>query len=183
MMRVARAASTLMLFFVKLPAPFVSGVSPLASPVFTTMLPDGAVPTTPSWMWEIVMVVVDGKPCRLHWKLAVAAVIVPAASFVRLNVIVTVPLPVASAPVIGGTSWFEKIAIEKITGRFDGCGVGLSSPQAAPPTMATAINSNEIRFIGPLFLPSFSEELPRQVEAEKERVGKAAPRDLAERRR
>src|SRR6266487_1565536 len=46
-----------------------------------------------------------GKPLRFTTKVADAAVTLPAASFVKSNVIVTLPLPLDSAFVTGGTSF------------------------------------------------------------------------------
>src|SRR4051812_45776162 len=47
---------------------------------------------------------VEGKPCMVTWKLTVAAVIVLLASRVSAKSIVAVPLPLASAPAMGGVS-------------------------------------------------------------------------------
>jgi hypothetical protein len=46
-----------------------------------------------------------GKLFRVTRKSAFAAVIVPPASLVRLNVMVASPFPLASAPVMAGTSF------------------------------------------------------------------------------
>src|SRR5713226_106159 len=45
-----------------------------------------------------------GNPVRVTANVAVEAVTLPAASFVTSNVTVAVPLPLASAPTIGGFS-------------------------------------------------------------------------------
>jgi hypothetical protein len=51
-----------------------------------------------------VIGVPDGKLLTSSEKSAVTAVMAPLASFVRLNVMFAVPLPLASASVIAGTS-------------------------------------------------------------------------------
>src|SRR5436190_320168 len=56
-------------------------------------------------MCAAVSVVPAGKPVNVPEKSAVAAVTLPAASFVRLNVIVIVPEPVDSALLNAGTSF------------------------------------------------------------------------------
>jgi hypothetical protein len=62
----------------------------------------------------------------------VAAVVVPAASFVKLNLSVAVPDPLASVPLIGGTSPDGSSAAVKVTDDDAGDGVvGVSSPHAA----------------------------------------------------
>src|SRR5215472_16509469 len=55
-------------------------------------------------MWPATTVVPAGNPVKFATNVAGAAVMLPAASFVTSNVIVTVPLPEASGPTIGGTS-------------------------------------------------------------------------------
>jgi putative aminopeptidase FrvX len=62
----------------------------------------------------------------------VAAVVVPAESFVKLNVSVAVPDPFASVPLIGGTSLDGSRAAVNVTDDDAGDGViGVSSPHAA----------------------------------------------------
>jgi len=76
------------------------------------------------------------KPCTATVASIVAAVIVPAASLVRLNVSVVVPEPFASLPLTGGTSLDGRNAAVNMT---DDAGEGvvgilLSEPQAAART-------------------------------------------------
>jgi hypothetical protein len=62
----------------------------------------------------------------------VTAVVVPAASFVKLNLSVAVPDPLASDPLIGGTSLDGSSAAVNVTDDDAGDGViGLLSPHAA----------------------------------------------------
>src|SRR5437773_4090801 len=56
-------------------------------------------------MCAILIGVPAGKPDRLTTNVAVPAVMLPAASFVTSKVTVALPLPLASAPVIAGTSF------------------------------------------------------------------------------
>src|SRR5437667_11642573 len=55
-------------------------------------------------MCAMLIGVPAGNPLRLTTNVAVEVVMLPAASFVTSNVIVAVPVPLASAPTMGGTS-------------------------------------------------------------------------------
>src|SRR6187399_3071706 len=76
-------------------------------------------------MWAAVSVVPLGNPAAVTLKSAVAAVMVPAASFVRLNVMVAVPDPSRSAFDTGGTSFAGNKAAVNFVGRAVGV-VGVS---------------------------------------------------------
>src|SRR6478609_3582397 len=85
-------------------------------------------------MWAPVSTVFGGNPCSVTVKSAVDAVILPAASFVLCIVIVTVPLPVASAFVTGVGASFDgsKVAVNFGSGAGVGvAGVSLPQPNAA----------------------------------------------------
>src|SRR5262245_7584787 len=87
-----------------------------------------------------------GNPVRLATKVTVPAVMLLAASRVTLKVIVAVPLPVASAPVIAGTSLAGLSAAVNVgfTGVFEGSLDDL--PHAAAPTASMAATTAR-RFI------------------------------------
>src|SRR5262245_66090651 len=76
--------------------------SPGASVVLTSTLP--FTPRAPGWMWAMLITLVDGNPLMVTSNVAVAAVMLPDPSRVRLNVIVELPRALASAPAVGGTS-------------------------------------------------------------------------------
>src|SRR5215467_14201803 len=85
-------------------------------------------------MWAPVSTVFGGNPCSVTWKSAFDAVMLPAASFVLCIVIVTVPLPLASAFVTGVGASFDgsKVAVNFGSGAGDGVdGVSLPQPNAA----------------------------------------------------
>ncbi len=63
------------------------------------LLPAGAL-----WICASVTVVPAGNPVTLIWKFAVADVMLPALSFVTVRAMMAVPLPLASALVMAGTS-------------------------------------------------------------------------------
>src|SRR4051794_36958125 len=86
-----------------------------------------------------------GKPVRLTTKVAVAAVMLPAASLVVTNVIVDVPLPLASAPVMAGTS-FAGDSVATNVGLVGVVGAVEDEPQ--PDTNTPRANSRDNRFIG-----------------------------------
>src|SRR5947208_16071051 len=113
-------------------------ISPVASDVEKMTPP--ATPAAPGWMCAALIGVPGGNPLKLTTNVAVPAVTFPAASFVTSKVIVAVPLPDASVPVIGGTS---------LAGRRSAVNVGLVGvvgdgdvddlqPVAATRAMATA---------------------------------------------
>src|SRR4051812_14949846 len=116
----------------------------------------------------------------LTTNVAVAAVTLPAESLVVTIVIVAVPLPLASAPVMAGTSLAgdsvaTKVGLVGVVGAVD------ELPQ--PDTNTPRANRRDSRFISttPFARERRSVELTGQVEAEREVVGHAAMRDLAER--
>src|SRR4051794_31919256 len=65
-------------------------------------------------MCAMLMGVPAGKPASDTLNVAFAAVMLPEASFVRSHVTVTDPLPVASGPETGGTSFAGSRAALKI---------------------------------------------------------------------
>src|SRR5215510_3067364 len=85
-----------------------------------------------------------GKPLRVTWNDTVPLVMLPAASLVTLNVIVAVPLPLASALVIGGTSF---------AGRRSAVKAGLTGPDGSfddfphPTAMASTAARTARRFM------------------------------------
>src|SRR5579871_474008 len=84
-----------------------SDPDPLGSGVLVTFALMTTAPATPAgalWMCPSVTVVPAGNPVRLATNVTDAAVMLPEPSFVVSNVIVTLPLPDASALAIGGTS-------------------------------------------------------------------------------
>src|SRR5215510_1134193 len=86
-------------------------------------------------MCDAVSAVPAGNPFTDTVASRVAAVMVPAASLVRLNVSVPVPEPFASAPAIGGTSLAGSNAAVNVTDDEVGDGVvgagAALSPHAA----------------------------------------------------
>src|SRR5687768_8389064 len=91
-----------------------------------------------------------GKPVRLTWNEIVPLVMLPAASLVTLNVIVAVPLPLASALDTGGTSFAgDSAAVNTGLTGVDGSVDDL--PQATEP-MAKMAARTARRFIVPLLL-------------------------------
>src|SRR3954447_11651945 len=88
----------------------------------------------------------DGNPLKLTSNAAVAAVSAPAASRVRLNVIVAAPRALASAPAVGGTSFeASRFAVNTATfWLFEG-EVVESDPHA--PNVAASPRTTSIRFI------------------------------------
>src|SRR5215212_863953 len=89
--------------FVNEPEPLVSTTSPGDRLVLKTTAP--FVPAAPVWMCAALIGVPAGKFDSVTWKVAVPPVTLPAASFVTSKVIVAVPVPPASAFVIGGFSF------------------------------------------------------------------------------
>jgi hypothetical protein len=61
-----------------------------------------------------VKTVVAGNPLSVTWKFALAAVTVPDESWVKVIVIVAVPLPLVSVPVAPGTSLAGERASVKV---------------------------------------------------------------------
>src|SRR5262245_35120728 len=119
---------------VKEPLPVANITSPWPRPRLTNTPP--FAPGAPGWMCDAVKAVPAGNPCTETIASSVAAVIVPAASLVRLNVSVAVPEPLASSPLTGGTSLDARNAAVNVT---DDAGEGvvgipLSEPQAAART-------------------------------------------------
>src|SRR5688572_6079191 len=104
-----------------------------------------------------------------------------AASRVRLSVMFTVPLPLASAFETAGTS-FDGRSVAVNLGAVDPDGsVGVSSSQAeAAPRNVRATAARSRRLIVFSFF-SASKELSREVEAEVQGVGSAAACGLSER--
>src|SRR5262245_12398207 len=99
-------------------------------------------------MCERLIGVFAGRPLMFTTKLAVAAVMLPDESRVTSIVIVEFPPPPASVPVIGGTSLFALSNAEN-TNLFCGVGLdGLSSPQPAAASTASAIVMAAAYFIG-----------------------------------
>src|SRR5688572_19390287 len=108
---------------------------------------------------------------------------VPEPSFVTVRAMVAVPLPLASALAMGGTS----LAGERGTVKVDVVWVpceGASGDDSAHPTARTLrpTRSSDNRFIAVLPFRNSSEEFPSEVEAEIETVREAATRELSERR-
>src|SRR5262245_23747820 len=85
------------------PDPFVSVTSPAASDVLKTTAP--LDPAFPVWMCAMLIGVPAGQPVILTVNVAVPPVTLPAASFVVSNTIFDVPLQLASALDIAGTSF------------------------------------------------------------------------------
>jgi hypothetical protein len=89
-------------------------------------------------MWAPVSTVFAGKPVRLTSKSAVAAVMFPDESLVVFNVTVTVPLPLASALLTGGTSFAGRsVAVNRVD--VSEGDVGESEQPAAASASAAAI--------------------------------------------
>src|SRR5438874_2582768 len=104
MMSAARSAVTARLSFVIDVPPVVRAIGSVAFIVeSTTTLP--FVFASPLWMCEMVIIVVVGNPLRTISNLAFAPMIFPVESFAVKSVTVAVPLPLASASVIGGFSF------------------------------------------------------------------------------
>src|SRR5438045_4384532 len=103
MMSAARSAVTARLSFVIDVPPVVRAIGSVAFIVeSTTTLP--FVFASPLWMCEIVIIVVAGNPLSTISNLAFAPMSFPVESFAVKSVTVAVPLPLASASVIGGFS-------------------------------------------------------------------------------
>src|SRR5258707_7346990 len=114
MMSVARSAATVRLSLVMLVPPVVSAIGSVAFiPESTTTGP--LVFASPLWMCEMRIIVVGGKPLSTISNFAVAAVILPVGSLVAVIVTVAVPLPLASASVIGGVSFGRRNAAGTLT--------------------------------------------------------------------
>src|SRR5437762_1724977 len=95
-------------------------------------------------MCESRMGVPGGKPLRLTTNVTFAAVMLPDASRVTSNVIVELPVPPASVPVIGGFSFEVCISAENVGLGVDG--VDGEQVQAAART-AKALAKRAKRFI------------------------------------
>src|SRR5438270_5045073 len=141
-----------------LPEPPVSATAVSAvMPELTT--PGPFAPGAPLCASSATIMVVAGKPLRATSSLAFPPMILPVVSFATERVRVAVPLPLASASVIGGTTSFGDRSVVN-TNVFAGVGVGVGAavvaaatgavvaapvpapPQAAAtsPAMATAMN-------------------------------------------
>ena len=88
--------------FVNDAVPLVIDTSPAVSDVFTTT--GQAHVAAPSWMCAMLMADPAGKLERFTTKVAVAAVMLPAESFVVTSVIDTLPVTTDSELLTGGTS-------------------------------------------------------------------------------
>src|SRR4051812_19838959 len=132
----AVAAGSAMLLRVNVPAPLVSTTSPGTVVVLTRTGP--ATPCAPVWMCAMLTTAVDGRFCMLTWKFTTAFVIVLLASRVSTKSIVAVPLPDASAFVIGGVSCAgDSAAVNRALdvpapGGGGGGGMGAEPGQPAP---------------------------------------------------
>src|SRR6266545_2004597 len=95
-------------------------------------------------MCAIRMGVPGGKPLRFTTNVTFAAVMLPDESRVTSNVIVELPVPVASAPVIGGFSF-------EVFRRAENVGFGCDGDEGesvqADATNASVIAEKTIRFI------------------------------------
>src|SRR5438105_5346861 len=109
------AGSTLMFAFVNDAVPFEMATSPGVSVVFTTT--GHAHVLAPSWMCAMLMADPAGKPVRFTTNVALAAVMLPAESFVVTSVIDTLPVTVDSMLVTGGTSFGRQRSGERRVGR------------------------------------------------------------------
>ena len=121
-----------------------------------------------------------GKPLRFTTKVAVAAVTLPALSFVVTIVTVAVPVPVASRRRSAGTSFAgDSVAVNVgLVGVVGDVDDELPQPAAHTPRATTAGRtsvSSDNSFSG-----TRSEELAGQVEPEREVFRDAAVRDLPE---
>src|SRR5438067_1965264 len=96
-------------------------------------------------MCAMLIGVPAGNPCMFITKVTDAAVMLPAASLVVLNVIVALPLPLASAPLMGGFSFAGESAAVKVGCVGDGED-GELLPHAAAKNEA-AMASTNMRFI------------------------------------
>src|SRR6266851_3052854 len=86
--------------------PVASAIGLAASPLPVTFTP----PFTPAaawWMWNSVSMVFAGHPVTVRLNEAVAAVILPVASFVVSSVKTPLPAQLASAPAMIGTSFVD----------------------------------------------------------------------------
>src|SRR5436190_3769725 len=99
-------------------------------------------------MCAMLIGVPAGKPDRFTTKVAVAAVTLPAPSFVVTIVTVAVPEPAASAPTIAGTSLAGSRFAVKVgfVGVVGAAGDELPQPDTRIPKAAHRIDK---RFIGP----------------------------------
>src|ERR1700687_6145777 len=115
MIAVARSGVTVRLSLVMVVPPVVSAIGSAAFMPESRTTPPFAF-ASPLWMCEMRMLVVGGKPLSTISNFAVAAVILPVESWVVVIVTVVVPLPLASASVIGGFSFAgERSAVKTYT--------------------------------------------------------------------
>src|SRR5256885_5379140 len=101
--------------FEKVTPPPVSVSSPAVRPVLIFTPPE--TPAAPSWMWPMLIFVVDGHPLMTTSNF----------TDVGLKVTVAVPVQLASGPVIGGTSFADFSSALKT---FDTVGDGLRVGEA-----------------------------------------------------
>src|SRR5258706_3565117 len=84
------------------PAVSMTGASAVMPELMT---PPPFTPTAPVWARRPTMIVVAGKPLRVTSSFAFEPMILPVVSFAVKIVTVAVPVPLASASVIGGTTF------------------------------------------------------------------------------
>src|SRR6185503_2821068 len=101
-------------------APVASAIGFAASPLPVTFTPPFA-PAAAWWMWNSVSLVSAGQPVTVKLNPAVAAVILPVASFTVSRVNVPLPVQLASAFAIAGTSF---VVFRSALNVYLSCGVG-----------------------------------------------------------
>src|SRR6185503_14964347 len=113
-------------------APVASAIGFAASPLPVTFTPPFA-PAAAWWMWNSVSLVSAGQAVTVRLNPAVAAVILPVASFTVSRVKVPLPVQLASAFAIAGTSF---VVFRSALDVYLSCGVGAGVGDAVGATVA-----------------------------------------------
>src|SRR4029453_7172746 len=110
-------------------------------------------------MCASVTTVPAGNPETLIWMSAVADVMVPPPSLVTVRAMVAVPEPLASALVVGGTSFAGERGTVNVDGGRVPCDGAEGGDEAAPPParMLKPKKSADIRYIAVL-PPGFAQK-------------------------
>src|SRR5438046_6886284 len=126
------------LAFVIEPAPPVKATD-VSAVMPELMIPPPFTPTAPVCARRPTMTVVAGKPLRVTSSFAFEPMILPVVSFAVKIVTVAVPVPLASASVIGGTTFAgERSAVKTNWFCTVGAGVGVGAAVVATATAAAA---------------------------------------------
>src|SRR5579859_4029914 len=168
MRSVASSGFIVRLSFVIVAEPPVSATAVSAvMPALITPAP--LAPAAPLCARSATILVVAGKPLRLTSIFALAPMVLPVESFASEIVTVAVPLPLASASVIGGTtSLGERSAVKTKVLAIVGVGVGaavvatatgaeLAAPEPAPPHAATTRPAMATAMYARFMVPSYDE--------------------------